>query len=176
MHRKGSHNHLHFIMHLLQPVSMWELQSGLTAYPTGPMPITDPHSVSNVFPSVLQWRVTGHWERAQVTVAFFHPVYGATSIVDCHAWRHKEIYVRNTCGCVHSNVLKCINPSGQQTKLASRENNLEVETCELTDPFEREVQMSCEKTRQVTRGATHPTTNNWPLTLMTIQMSAYVDY
>lgn len=44
-------------------------------------------------------------ERAQVTVAFFHPIYGATSTVDCHAWRHKEIYVRNTCGCIHSNVL-----------------------------------------------------------------------
>lgn len=44
-------------------------------------------------------------ERAQVTVAFFHTVYGATSTVDCYAWRHKIIYVRNTCGCIHSNVL-----------------------------------------------------------------------
>lgn len=44
-------------------------------------------------------------EQAQVTVAFFHPVYGATSTVDCHAWRRKEIYVRNTSGCFHSNVL-----------------------------------------------------------------------
>lgn len=90
--------------------------------------------------------------------------------------------------------------------VASRGNNLGVETCELTEPFGRGGKMSREATRQVTQGATHPNpikSNCWAyiccarqpdqnnieqrvtnnqltsgpcLALMTIQMSAYVDY
>lgn len=87
------------LFHLLsQPVSMWDLQLGLTASPFFPIP-----GLTHILWATTKWchwRVTRHQAQAQVTAAFLPTPtsLGTTSTVGCHERRDKEIYASNTCG------------------------------------------------------------------------------